>query len=71
MLEVDGRIAGTGSTKENEIVRTFVLPQFQGLGYGSLIINELENIIMKEHSEIVLDSSLPAYNIYKTWLSYN
>jgi len=64
LIEVNGIIVGTGSAKENEIVRTFVLPQFQGLGYGSLIMTELENIIMKEHTEIVLDSSLPAYSLY-------
>ena len=64
LLEVDGIIVGTGSAKENEIIRTFVLPQFQGLGYGSLIMDELEHIISKEHPEIVLDSSLPAYNLY-------
>jgi len=64
LLEVDGIIVGTGSAKENEIIRTFVLPQFQGLGYGSLIMDELERIISKEYSEIVLDSSLPAYNLY-------
>lgn len=64
LLEVDEKIVGTGSAKENEIIRTFVLPQFQGLGYGSIIMDELERIISKEHSEIMLDSSLPAYNLY-------
>jgi GNAT superfamily N-acetyltransferase len=64
LLDIDGIIVGTGSIHENEISRMFVLPQFQGLSYGTSLMNELENIIAKEHSEIVLHSSLPAYNLY-------
>lgn len=48
LLVVDGIIVGTGSTKENEIARLFVLPQFQGLGYGTLLMNELEYRISKK-----------------------
>lgn len=64
LLEIDGIIVGTGSTYKNEVVRMFVLPQFQGLGYGTLLMNELEDILSKKYSEIMLDSSLPAYNMY-------
>jgi len=64
LLDVDGIIVGTGSVYENEIGRVFVLPQFQGLGYGTSLMNELEDIISKNHSKIVLHSSLPAYNLY-------
>lgn len=64
LIDVDGIIVGTGSVHENEIGRLFVLPPFQGLSYGTLLMNELEDIISKEHSKIVLHSSLPAYNIY-------
>lgn len=64
LLNVDGIIVGTGSSYKNEIRRLFVLPQFQRLSYGTLIINELENIISKEYTEIVLHSSLSSYNLY-------
>ena len=64
LLDVDGIFVGTGSIHENKIGRIFVLPQFQGLNYGTFLMNELENIIAKEHSEIVLLFSLPAYNLY-------
>ncbi|MCB2354217.1 GNAT family N-acetyltransferase [Clostridium estertheticum] len=64
LIDVNGIIVGTGSAHENEISRVFVLPQLQGLGYGTLIMNRLESIIAKGYSEIVLDSSLPAYNLY-------
>ena len=66
LLEVDGTIVATGSLKKNEILRLFVLPEFQGLGYGTILMNELENIVFRDYSEILLDSSLPAYNLYIT-----
>ena len=64
LLNVEGTVVGTGSAYKNQISRVFVLPQFQGLGYGTLLMNNLESIIEKEYSKIVLDSSLPAYNLY-------
>lgn len=64
LMEVDGVVVGTGSTYENEIGRMFVLPEFQGLGYGTSLMKELEDIIAKEYSKILLHSSLPAYNLY-------
>lgn len=64
LLNVDGIIVGTGSAHKNEISRLFVLPQFQGLGYGTVLLKKLENIIEKDYAKIKLDSSLPAYNLY-------
>ena len=64
LLDVDGIIVGTGSANGNELGRLYVLPQFQGLSYGTAIMHELENIIRKDHSTIVLASSLPGYNLY-------
>jgi len=64
LLDVDGTIVGTGSANENDLGRLYVLPQFQGLGYGTAIMNELENIIGKEYPTIVLASSLPGYDLY-------
>ena len=64
LLNVDGTIVGTGSVHKNEVNRVFVLPKFQGLGYGTKLLEELENIIEKDYSKIILDSSLPAYNLY-------
>lgn len=64
LLNIDGTIVGTGSVHKNEINRVFVLPKFQGLGYGTKLLEELEDIIEKDYSKIILDSSLPAYNLY-------
>ena len=64
LMEVEGVIVGTGSVHDNEIGRMFVLPGFQGLGYGTSLMKELEDIIAKEYSKILLHSSLPAYSLY-------
>lgn len=42
------------------------LPDFQGQGYGSLLLGELESIIKsKGYTYVILDSSLSAYRLYK------
>lgn len=64
LLEVDGKPVGTGSISDNEIGRVFVLPQFQGHGYGTLIMDQLETIISKNYSHSKLSASLPAYSLY-------
>lgn len=48
LLEVDGKPVGTGSISNNEIGRVFVLPECQGRGYGTIIMNQLETIISKK-----------------------
>lgn len=64
LLEVDGKPVGTGSISDNEIERVFVLPQFQGHGYGAFILDQLETIISKNYDYSKLCASLPAYNFY-------
>lgn len=64
LLEEGGLIVGTGTLKENEIARVFVLPDKQGIGYGTLILNELESMIDEKYTTAILDSSLPAYSMY-------
>lgn len=65
LLEADDIVVGTGSIQEgNHICRVFVLPAFQKRGYGSFIMEHLENIISSRNSKAVLDSSLPAYGMY-------
>lgn len=76
-LIVDGQIVGTGSYKENHITRVYVLPEFQGCGYGSYIMQKLENEISEVYNKIsslanaqgrnmvYLDASLPACRLYE------
>ncbi len=64
LLEVDGTGIGTITVSDNEINRLFVLPCFQHKGYGRELMNFAEEIISKEHEQIILDASLPAKQIY-------
>ena len=55
---------GTVSIKENDIGRLFVLPEYQGQGYGGELLAFAEDIISRTYDEIILDSSLAAKSIY-------
>lgn len=61
-LEQD--VIGTGTLDGNHIKRVFVLPQFQGQGIGTLIMDFFESEIIKNHGAVWLDSSLPAGKFY-------
>lgn len=62
---VDNQIIGTGTICENDIGRLFILPQFQGKGYGTIALNYLENEVFKNYNEVVLASSFPAFEMYQ------
>ena len=64
VLEVEGRIVGTGSFRGNHITRVYILPDSQGMGYGKYIVAQLEGM-MREYDEITLDASLPACAFYE------
>ena len=57
-------VVGTVTIKKNEICRLFVLPQYQGNGYGKELMNFAEAEIAKHYDEIILDASLSAKSIY-------
>ena len=46
----DDNIVGTGSYVENHITRVYVKPEYQGQGYGSYIIQYLEDEIAKSYN---------------------
>lgn len=52
---------GTVTLKENEICRLFVLPQFQGMGYGKELLDFAEAEIAQNYTEIMLDASFPGH----------
>lgn len=58
-------LLGTGSYKDNHITRVYVAPAFQGQGYGSYIMQNLENTIALKYDTVFLDASLPAIRLYK------
>lgn len=57
-------IVGTVTIKKNEILRLFVLPQYQCNGYGKELLDFAENIIAESYDEILIDASLSAKSIY-------
>lgn len=57
-------IIGTGTKKENHITRVYVLPKFQRKGYGTFIINQLEDMIKEQYDYADIDASLPACRLY-------
>lgn len=57
-------VVGTVTIKKNEISRLFVLPKYQGNGYGKELMEYAEILIAKHFDEIILDASLSAKSIY-------
>ena len=58
-------IVGTGCYDDNHITRVYVKPGFQGQGYGSHIMQCLENEISLKYDKVNLDASLPACHLYE------
>ena len=58
-------LVGTGTKQENHITRVYVLPRFQGKGYGTYIMKQLEESIKKQYDTIDIDASLPACRLYQ------
>lgn len=65
ILQNDGVIIGTGCIKDNHITRVYVKPAYQRQGYGSYIMQCLENEIGRKYNKVFLDASLPACRLYE------
>lgn len=66
ILVINGKCVGTGCHKDNHITRVYVEPKYQGKGYGTYIMDRLEEYIAKKASTAVLDASLPASHLYSS-----
>lgn len=64
VMLLDEKMIGTGTLEENHINRVYVLPKYQGQGAGSILMDFLENEIIKNYGSAWLDSSLPAGKFY-------
>ncbi|MGN0329394.1 MAG: GNAT family N-acetyltransferase [Lachnospira sp.] len=60
----DKEYVGTITINENEISRLFVLPDHQGKGYGTALMDYAEEKIFKSYSEIELHASLSGKKMY-------
>ena len=66
VLTDNNKIIGTGTLFGNEIKRFFILPEYQGKGYGKKLLAELEkNIDKNKFDEFTLASSLGAVDFYQ------
>jgi len=61
---LEKNIVGTVTIKNNEILRLFVLHEYQGNGYGKELLDFAEMTISYNYDEIKIDSSMPAKMIY-------
>lgn len=64
VLEKENTMVGTITIKNDEICRLFVLPEHQGKGYGTALLDFSEQMIFRLNTTIRLDASLPAKEIY-------
>jgi GNAT superfamily N-acetyltransferase len=65
VLKVDGKMLATGFLLENELGGVYVHPDFQGLGYGRMIVNALLKIADDEGLNYIhLDSTSIAKSMY-------
>ena len=60
-----GKLVGTGSQEGNHITRVFVLPEYQGRGYGRYILDWLEEAVAAEYDAVRLDAPPPAVRLYE------
>lgn len=61
---VQGEAVGTGSIRGNEICRLFILPEHQAKGYGSRLMDLLEDRVLRQFPTVHVDASFPAENMY-------
>ncbi len=75
LINDNSETVGTVTINGNEINRLFVLPEYQGMGFGSSLLNFAEKLIFESHKKIIISASLPAKQIYLrrgyTEISYN
>ena len=65
VLVYNDLLVGTGCFDGNHITGVYVLPSYQKQGCGSHIMNCLEKEIAEKYDIAILDSSLPAANLYE------
>lgn len=64
VLESGDCIVGTGTLDGEHITRVFVLPESQGRGLGTRVMDALEGEAAKSCGYTVLDSSVPAESFH-------
>lgn len=64
LLYSRGIPVGTVTVRENGIERLFVLPEYQGMGFGRALLDFAEEKVFADYDKAVLDVSFSAKTIY-------
>ncbi len=64
LMEAEGIVTGTVTVKVSEINRLFILPQYQGKGYGRELLRFSEQMIAEKSEKIEVSASFPAKEMY-------
>lgn len=65
LMHFNNKVIGTGSLVGHEIKRLFILPEYQGVGYGRKLLKQLEHkALLTNKSSLLLYASLPGFNFY-------
>jgi GNAT superfamily N-acetyltransferase len=64
LLSTEGRWVGTGSYDGRCIGRVYVLPEYQGKGYGTVIMDALEDKIAEDNTSCFIEAAMPSYEFY-------
>ncbi len=65
LLEDQDKVIGTITICQNEINRFFVRSEYQHKGYGKILIDFAEKMILQNFTKITLAASFPAKKMYK------
>jgi ribosomal protein S18 acetylase RimI-like enzyme len=67
VVEKEGALVATGAIVGSDIFGVFVLPEFQGRGYGKAVMCELEDRAKARGcTEVILSVSLPSKGFYES-----
>ena len=64
LSEAGGESVGTVTVRGDEVCRMFVLPGYQGKGYGGELLRFAEKVIARSFGTARLDASLAAKGLY-------
>ena len=64
LAEAGGESVGTVTVRGDEVCRMFVLPGYQGKGYGGELLRFAEKVISRSFGTARLDASLAAKGLY-------
>ena len=65
VIQRENILVGTATVDENHLCRLFVLPEYQGQGLGTMLLDYLEDMIIREYGVVLLDASLPSGEFYR------